>query len=251
MLCSDKERVSLTGWFYGPPKTFSKPNNPCVFTPSPIPFQICNETLQDWISPEYLSSDAIQRIRNSFVDNSFAELNLFIRPDRFQHLHHQLRNLQHLSVKPYHPAPNVFRYSQITATDNTSALARFQFFLQSIAFGDYLRSITNLTDLNCVLSSEFRSFGKADYTLVHDHVPESYGLDVWFGFSGTRNEHNDRLDGSLIYMDDEQTLLDMPPCANQLGLVYREEGVMRFVKYITQASNVERTEISMVIGEEK
>lgn len=139
-------------------------------------------------------------------------------------------------------------------------LSALTLFLSSNAFREFLQRVTGLSLKTFTSSSslEVRRFTVGSYTLLHDedsgdhHQNEETksfsGLDVQFHLikkststTTTKNEEDERTSdsstavvcgGETIYVADSETLLTLYPQENTLCLVLRDEGVMRFVRYL-------------------
>jgi len=84
------------------------------------------------------------------------------------------------------------------------------------------------------MNYEIRRFAGGSYTLLHDRVQEreECALDLVFYFLSSSEERESEDGGYTCYTDGEEELLTVEPIPNTLGLVYRNKGAMRFVKYL-------------------
>src|SRR5690606_2170254 len=116
-------------------------------------------------------------------------------------------------------------------------LSKLNTILKSLEFKQYLQEITNLVLQEH--SSEIRLFKKGDYTMLHDHALERDGLDVTFSIPFVDGD-DPKADwdpsmkaGGTHYVNDKTNLLTLYPKHNTLTVVLRDEGTLRFVRYLT------------------
>ncbi|KAJ2331304.1 putative component of NuA3 histone acetyltransferase complex, partial [Coemansia sp. RSA 2671] len=77
-------------------------------------------------------------------------------------------------------------------------------------------------------------------------VQEPFGLDVTLSLQPTKTEWEDSWGGATHYIADKDELLRITPEANSLSLVLRDEGTLRFVKFLNHMAPVSRQEVAMV-----
>ncbi|KAF9438967.1 hypothetical protein BGZ76_002260 [Entomortierella beljakovae] len=260
VLSRDKNRISISGWFHGPLQT------KLVSKIMPFsPFQEQKEaSLEALLNPDYLTEPSIQNIYSVFSDQSSIELQKFLKPDVYESLLRELTAMgDEEGVKTDQPlwdekmGPSHVRSYRRVSDHNQGqvppTLARVQQLFQSKIFEEYLTKIAGLTFLS--LSTELRMFKKGDYTLLHDHALEKNGLDVVFSFpvlpdSQQQNvmsveSDKNRGAGATHYVADKSNLLTLYPKHNTLTMVLRDEGTLRFVRYITgRLGDFRRRELS-------
>ncbi|XP_049642068.1 prolyl 3-hydroxylase OGFOD1 [Suncus etruscus] len=82
VLCEDKSRLSISGWFHGPSIT-----RPLTYFESPIPrsphIPQDHEILYEWINPTYLDMDYQIQIQEEFEESSEILLKEFLKPEKF------------------------------------------------------------------------------------------------------------------------------------------------------------------------
>ncbi|KAK3584960.1 hypothetical protein CHS0354_009649 [Potamilus streckersoni] len=90
ILSEDKIRLSISGWFHGPPIKRPKPH---IEPPLPIqPYgSIDEEVFFGWINPAYLSPDAQGEIQEKFETDSEIELQEFLQTDKYEALINAVR----------------------------------------------------------------------------------------------------------------------------------------------------------------
>ncbi|KAF9930633.1 Prolyl 3-hydroxylase ogfod1 [Linnemannia zychae] len=257
VLTRDKSRISISGWFHGPLQT--------KLVSKSMPFTSIDTysqdiTLESFVNPDYLKKAALTNIGNVFLDQSSIELQKFLRPEVYDALIQELealgpiegagtdKALWDIAMGPQH-VRNYSRVSQKNQDHIPTTLSRLQRLFKSKMFEDYLTKLTNLTFL--WVNTELRMFKKGDYTLLHDHALEKNGLDVMFTFpylgNGKEEWDENWNAGSTHYVADKANLLTLYPKHNTLTMVLRDEGTLRFVRYMNaRVGESRRRELSAV-----
>ncbi|KAG0301089.1 Prolyl 3-hydroxylase ogfod1 [Dissophora globulifera] len=260
VLTRDKSRISISGWFHGPLQTQlvskSMPFSPLISYP--------DVSLEELLNPDYLSKSSIQNICNVFSDQSSIELQQFLKPDIYKALLDELEALgaeegaqtdQALWDEQMGPR-HVRKYNRISHSNLARippTLRRIQQLFSSKVFEAYLNNIANLSFLSA--NTELRMFKRGDYTLLHDHALEKNGLDVVFSFpylpsspqTPSKSVEWDEKsgDGATHYVADKANLLTLYPKHNTLTMVLRDEGTLRFVRYLgARIGETRRRELS-------
>ncbi|KAJ1972417.1 putative component of NuA3 histone acetyltransferase complex, partial [Dimargaris verticillata] len=267
-------RLSISGWLHGPiPEANQRPSYELV--PQPV---ICQENLMlaEYIMPEFLGDQAIGNINKVFLEQSSIELQNFLQPKLYADLVHALtqRPLAGAVTGP----PNVMHYTRYFVPDvatDTSTVAQLQRLFTSDAFSQLLSQYTNLEGLKRC-KAEWRTFAPSHYTLLHDLAIETDGLDVLFTLplpltqplstdttlSSTNRSSpvsttepaattwDEAWQGGMHYVADKETLLTLWPKPNTLSIVFRDQGTMRFVKYLNHQAKSTRTEFAATFYED-
>ncbi|KAK9762449.1 putative component of NuA3 histone acetyltransferase complex [Basidiobolus ranarum] len=239
VLTASKDRISITGWFYGSADTPSEIISSDYKLLSPV-----QQSIEQWINPDYLNEGARHQIANIFLEQSSVELQRFLRPDVYDEI---LQTLAEASWShPVGPA-HARRYRRIDydGTPKATILQSLENFLQSQEFGTFLEKLTNL-DLRQV-KCETRNFSKGHYTLCNDETIEKEGLDVVLSF--INSEWKEEWGGATHYVAEEENLLTLWPKSNTLSLVLRDEGTLKFLRYINHHAEIDRPEISLTFSE--
>ncbi|KAG0268798.1 Prolyl 3-hydroxylase ogfod1 [Actinomortierella ambigua] len=254
VLSKTKSRVSISGWFHGALQT--------KLVSKSMPFRSLEEnqveTLEGLINPDYLTKAAMKNILNVFLDQSSIELQRFLQPAVYDQLLAEMASSsaedKKMSIWDEQVGPRHVRcYSRASGKPSSPpippTMARLQRLLTSRVFTDYLRKITNLGLLS--VFSELRMFEKGDYTLLHDHALERTGLDVVFSmpdFGPGQQEWSESWGGGAThYVSDKTTLLTLLPRHNTLSVVLRDEGTLRFVRYLNyRVKSAKRRELSLL-----
>ncbi|KAG0196719.1 Prolyl 3-hydroxylase ogfod1 [Mortierella sp. GBA30] len=270
VLSKDKSRISISGWFHGPLQTklVSK-----TMPFKPLSQDVDEDSLETLVNPDYLKDGAMENILDVFLEQSSIELQKFLKPDIYATLLEELgalgqeegahteQPLWDEKMGPQH-VRNYKRVSHRNSNRVPTILARLQRLFSSTLFEKYLKKITNLSFLSA--NSELRMFKKGDYTLLHDHALERVGLDVVFSFpyfAGHGQEQEQEQGGqqkpqewdeawgagATHYVADKANLLTLYPRANTLTVVLRDEGTLRFVRYLNaKVDEARRRELSVL-----
>ena len=120
-------------------------------------------------------------------------------------------------------------------------------FLKSTPFALYLSDIVALTPES--VTAELSRWRHGAYTLVHDDAVEPPGLDVVLSIVPAGGDAAWPADagGEAVYISEDDVLLTSEPASNVLEVVLRDEGVLRFVRFVNaRAGDRERWDVSLV-----
>ncbi|KAG0347809.1 hypothetical protein BG004_006903 [Podila humilis] len=234
VLSKDKSRISISGWFHGPLQT-KLVSKSMLFRPISDSKEV---TLQSMLNPDYLIKRNMDAVSNIFLDQSSIELQRFLKAEVYEELVRELSEKDESKIWDEKMGPLHFRNYQRVSDKNQSAvppvLTRLQKLFESSEFGGWLKKIINLELLD--VYSELRLFKMGDYTLLHDHALEKTGLDVVFSFPelGSLEEWDESWGaGATHYVADKANLLTLYPKHNTLTVVLRDEGTLRFTRFLT------------------
>ncbi|KAJ2521359.1 putative component of NuA3 histone acetyltransferase complex [Coemansia sp. RSA 2049] len=269
----DRERWSVTGWFYGPAtpeSTEPKDTDAGVLSlqdsvlPRMLEFadsdDIVSELhdedyaeLKKWINADYAGAKVVDRIQEAFLNESSVELRDFLRPDIFGRCVAEMNHGFWSDAALLGPA-HVSKYLRANVdSGNAATLYELLAFLRSPVFARFLSGMTSLRFSS--MSQEVRQFKHGHYTLVHDQVVEPFGVDVTLSLMPRPEEKapdvqwDESWGGSTHYIADKDELLRISPESNSLSLVLRDEGTLRFVKYVNHMAKAVRQDIAMVFVE--
>ncbi|XP_023218825.1 prolyl 3-hydroxylase OGFOD1-like [Centruroides sculpturatus] len=261
VLSLDKTRLSISGWFHGPPL---KRSNPCFLSTYDFvsPEYISETVFRSWINPIYLESNVQMEVQEKFQVDSEIELQDFLQTDKFLEVEKALA-ANELCWTRKGPA-NRYNYEQLDADTFPTIVKECIKVFQSEAMFLMLSNLTGLTlhkliadaqkEIDDASSSnemagsslkedkkvtskccyEIRQWKHGFYTLIHDDDKENvgYALDSLLCF----NCNNWKMDyggfTSYIAKNEDEELLSICPSTNSLALVYRDQDTLRFVKYI-------------------
>ncbi|EGF77838.1 hypothetical protein BATDEDRAFT_91279 [Batrachochytrium dendrobatidis JAM81] len=243
-----RDRVSISGWFHGPPQTIPKAPTSDMLSTHPA--------LKKWLNPTYLVDKNMAAIQSRMAHESTVELQQFLNPDQYMLLKNALDQASFDCILG--PA-NIQRVrvlgdTEVPAPEYIQLIDEFKGLLKSNVFSVYLESISGLELKRAPATASLRCFGPGDYTLMHDGGQEPLGLDVVFScpVGEEHVEWNDTVwSGGMHYVFEKETLLSLFPKENTLFLVYRDQGTMRFVKMLTAKCEKLRREVSLVYEEHK
>ncbi|GJJ73684.1 prolyl 3-hydroxylase /prolyl 3,4-dihydroxylase [Entomortierella parvispora] len=258
VLTRDKSRISISGWFHGPLKT--------KLVSKTMPFESIVQqpsvSLEDILNPDYLGEGAMENICNVFLDQSSIELQKFLKPTVYDALVKELaamgpeeRQGTESALWDEKMGPSHVRsYSRVSSQNQDrvpTVLKQLQTLFGSALFESYLKKITNLGFL--AVNTELRMFKKGDYTLLHDHALEKDGLDVTFSFpylgAGQTEWSEEWGAGATHYVAEKSNLLTLYPRANTLTIVLRDEGTLRFIRFLnSRVGEARRRELSMLFS---
>ncbi|KAJ1662305.1 putative component of NuA3 histone acetyltransferase complex [Coemansia sp. RSA 1813] len=269
---ADRERWSVTGWFYGPaPPEPAAPRNSDTATlslqdsvlPQVVDFAVSDDIasklrkgdhaeLEKWINADYTSAKVIDRIQDAFLSESSVELRDFLRAELFDKCVAELDDGFWSNAALLGPA-HVAKYIRANVTSlSAPTLYELLAFLRSPTFARFLSGVTSLEFTG--VSQEVRRFKHGDYTLIHDQIVEPFGVDVTLSLvprpeAGLDGQWEELWGGATHYIADRDELLRISPETNSLSLVLRDEGTLRFVKYVNYMAKAVRQDISMVFVE--
>ena len=236
VLSVTKERISITGWFYGDHKHF--PDSPSLRDVIPLISSTCSPEsaegeLEYWLHDDYLRTSNLDKIARKFIEESAISLRDFVRTDRLETI---LSELDSNSIKYEEVGPaNYARYSKLLIGHDNSVVRRFSNFLQSKTFNDWLNTTLKVSCTSC-LNSGWQRHSAASYSLMSDDVKEPMGLDLIFQLSNSGWDST--AGGEVLYISDEETLLEVPVRSNELSLILRNDpDILRFSKYINNHAN--------------
>ncbi|KAF9956832.1 Prolyl 3-hydroxylase ogfod1 [Mortierella alpina] len=240
VLSKNKSRISISGWFHGPLKT--------TLVSKSMPFTPLQQDAED--SLEELSSIELQKFLKADVYDTLLEELGALGPEEGAQTEQPLWD-EHMGPR------HVRSYARVSLRNNSripTVMSRLYRLFSSTVFEKYLKKITNLAFLSA--NTELRMFKKGDYTLLHDHALERNGLDVVFSFpyfagkDGKQAPHEwDEAwgAGATHYVADKANLLTLYPRANTLTVVLRDEGTLRFVRYLNaKVGETRRRELSVL-----
>ncbi|KAJ2487110.1 putative component of NuA3 histone acetyltransferase complex [Coemansia sp. RSA 2320] len=265
-----RERWSVTGWFYGPvdePDCSTSANVdsilPAPLSPSLLPalepFTATDLASSDsgdcaewskWVNPDYLKPSLRDQICDSFLDQSSIELRHFLRTEMYDQIISETKSSDFWSTASLKGPTHLRKYLEATpSSDSTPKLFDLARFLCSASFARLLTALTSIDFVNA--SQQLRKFEHGHYTLIHDQVPEPFGLDVTLSLQphaegSDQSSWIESWGGATHYIADKDELLRINPEPNSLSLVLRDEGTLRFVKFLNHTASQSRQEISMV-----
>ncbi|NXU54084.1 OGFD1 hydroxylase, partial [Turnix velox] len=141
LLSEEKCRLSVSGWFHGPPLTRpARPMEPALPRSPHIPYD--HEILYEWINVIYLDMDSQAQIQEEFEDRSEILLKDFLKKEKYQLLCEALesKDIQWSSRGP----ANKRHYEAAEEDSLPDTLKKFLQFLRSEALFLLLSNFTGL-----------------------------------------------------------------------------------------------------------
>jgi Rps23 Pro-64 3,4-dihydroxylase Tpa1-like proline 4-hydroxylase len=267
VLAVDKERVSISGWFHGPP-IYKPPHYqepiPEFITPNTT---TTLETLKEWISPIYMKPQTWKQIRKSFTNECNVKLVNFLDEERYGDLMDEIdshpwefnstpnrRHYLHLKPPVQKTQKKKVKKQKTTSknsnneTPNLSLVEQLRQVFQSAAFLQFIQQVTGLEKILPGIFCQVRKFGPGSYTLTQDEASfdslNKTFLDVIF--TCPTNEIPVESGSQMVYLDSDEELLSIPCEVNALSIVLRDSGTMRFVKYANSTCKDFRYDYSLV-----
>uniref|UniRef100_A0A1E1XA86 uS12 prolyl 3-hydroxylase n=1 Tax=Amblyomma aureolatum TaxID=187763 RepID=A0A1E1XA86_9ACAR len=275
VLSEDKVRISVGGWFHGPP-VFRPPP---YIEPSSERLKSCHveeDVFRSWINPIYLADSIAEEVRRQFKDNSEIQLQDFLQEDKCRDLEAALSNPdvfwsqrgppnRRWTLENPMPLPpmveeclQVFRSEAMflilanltglklhplsTASDSSSEDDEDK----SGTAADNAAVPADNADSSACCTQAVRKWSHGTYTLAHDHdrSVEECRLDavLYLNCKDWKLEYG----GSTVYIvkGEAEEVLTLSPARNSLALVYKDDGLFQFVKHI----NHEVTKLSKEDG---
>lgn len=264
ILSEDKTRLSISGWFHGPP--IDRPPPYIEPKPSLQPAKdIEEEIFYKWINRTYLDAEVQASIKDKFESESEIELEDFLQPSKYKELKKAFcdpditwnltgpANKRHVLCGNLDNMPAVIQEcleflqsdAMFLILSHLTGLKLHKLYEPSdnsdsedeTTEGQNQRSIDGKTEPSCY--SEVRHWKHGCYTLVHDTCIEGtqFALDsvLYIGGNDWKLEYGGFT--SYIAKGDDEELLSIHPKENSLALVYRDKETLRFVKHVNNDIN--------------
>lgn len=253
VLSQDKVRLSINGWFHGPPiERPPKYHAPCL--PLEAPTHIEEEELYSWINPTYLDMNIQKEIRHKFRKDPQIELESFLSEDKYRELAEALRNKSLNWVKTGPANKQLFEVLKFDEAPDIIADCRN--FLKSEALFLIISQLTgiklhklapedsdpdgsdmgeqNVKESSPRVSIDARRWSHGCYTLLRDDcIEKKSALDANL-FINVSEKWSQEHGGFISYIvkDEDEELLTVTPRCNSLSLVYRDTETLCFTKHI-------------------
>ncbi|XP_029830714.3 prolyl 3-hydroxylase OGFOD1 [Ixodes scapularis] len=254
VLSEDKLRLSIGGWFHGPP--IQRP--PPYVGPVENRLGYCSvelDVFRSWINPIYLADEIIQKIRKTFRSNSEIFLEDFLQEEKFKALEEALRDPSIIwhRMGPWNhrntlqdPLPLPPVVEECLSVFRSDAM----FLILSNLTGLRLHRLAQRSDDSSSEEEEEEEeegdeprarctqkvykWGHGNYILAHDDDPSSQecslDLKLYLNVGDWKMEYGGFT--TYIVKDEDEEILTIEPSSNSLALVYRDNGLLKFVKHI-------------------
>ncbi|CAN8004277.1 unnamed protein product [Ixodes hexagonus] len=252
VLSEDKVRLSIGGWFHGPP----------IQRPPPYVGPVENrlgygsveeDVFRSWINPIYLADEIIGKIRNTFKSKSEICLQDFLQEDRFKAMEEALQDpsiiWRRLGPRNHRQVPDPLPLPPIVEECLSIFRSEAMFLILSNLTGLRLHRLAERSDSDSEDEQEEEGegsepkarctqavykWGHGNYILAHDNDYSSHecSLDVklFFNVGDWKMEYGGFT--TYIIRDEDEEILTIEPSSNSLALVYRDDGLLKFVKHI-------------------
>ncbi|KAG5517981.1 hypothetical protein PMAC_000436 [Pneumocystis sp. 'macacae'] len=224
--------------------------------------------LKKWINPEYLEYSKMSQLKETFMEHSMVDLSNFLESDLADRVKQWIFNLENIGcpqilqdinppwkmAKPIHK----HRYLYIDC-DAMTHETPFELLLHDLlihpSFHRWLSIWTTLVPCSVfALGRRFRP--GMDYTLATSYISEQPMLNLTLsltplGYWGDGEkggyevymEEDKDTDASVYRVSGDSILVSHLPTWNTLHIVLRDQGVLRFVKYISKSACASRWDL--------
>ena len=244
IITEDKIRHSLVGWFNGPP--FDRPPH---YEEPPLPVlpygYVEERILRAWINPLYLSEQLEAEVQRRFCDDSQTQLDFFLNQDRY---HAVCEAFNEYNGWVENGPPNRRRTYMMRDDSMPEVVLELMAVLSSEAMYLILTNMTGLPlhPMGKIERDDDQEEDEADpkhrykirdwrhgaYTLVHDDMQDLsrcvLDVNLFFNCDQWRTEYG----GFTTYIADDEEIITVIPKSNSLCMMYREDGVLKFVKHV-------------------
>jgi len=234
-LLTAKGRMTISGWFHGPPKAYppvESPPDPYVMTPFPAPTDSDNDLLEAWINPIYLQQDSQEQIQEQFETDSQISLQCFLKDDKFKELRTFVTAKSDEEWTLESPPHQRSFLSRKFDRQEDTVLGHFSKLITSAPFIQLMKKMTDL-DLTEYFG-EVQKFANGHFTLMHDSDSrrQREGLDCFFYLIDPTLEWDEGWGAYTSYNGEDGELLTVTPCGNTLSLVFCDKAISRFTKFV-------------------
>eukprot|EP01090_Pellita_catalonica_P022152 TRINITY_DN8499_c0_g1_i3.p1 TRINITY_DN8499_c0_g1~~TRINITY_DN8499_c0_g1_i3.p1 ORF type:complete len:582 (-),score=116.33 TRINITY_DN8499_c0_g1_i3:49-1794(-) len=269
----NSERVSISGWFHGPPliraPQYEEPD--LEFTP----FTNATTSPTDWINPIYFEDATKQKLREVYKTEYTIALQDFLQPSKYEALLNALHegpwklrgpaNRRHYEILEDDMGEGAEHKKEKEKEDEDSAdiIRSFQCFFKSTEFAQFIFGITDVKVTKHQL--QVRKFRRGAYTLVHDikFAEEDYDADdendeaddgeletedpiIDVVLCCATNPIPEEAGGYAVYLDSESELVSNEAHPNNLTIIMRDSKTMRFIKYLNNMCSDIRYDFSLI-----
>ncbi len=196
-ILGEQPRYSISGWFYTESTT-------------PVPKDI-NE---NWLNPIYFKEDTQNTILETFCNQGNILLTNFLHKDLFKLIMNDLELIKWSQKGPI----NIKKF--LVASDLPDSFKDLLCYLTLLPFKSFLNKLTGM-DCRVSFNQSIRKFEVESFIMLRDDQLEPVGIDIEFYLKDS--------DCGTEYCTMSSELLTTTPQSNSLSIVYRDEGVMRYV----------------------
>lgn len=168
--------------------------------------------------------DMMDQIQEFFDTQGYVQLNEFITDKDLKKFPQRL--MKGSFRKVYDPLMHSYEELEPRPDQDIHITAFFEFF-KSKEFIDFIEEVSGL-DLN-IKGISLRRYSHRDFILLNDKKDTSDSLDVFFDLSEELDEGSG---GILTYTTREEEVFYLEPLSNTLTIIYKPEGIMKYLKYL-------------------
>lgn len=191
-------------------------------------FEFEDVVLSKCITEHYLKEPTLDALNEKFAESSMVSLDGFLQKN-------SLESINITETVRIGPAD----YRSFAVLKQVDAVSKL---LVSVAFRKYIEDLTGLPLSPATRPPLGRVLEAAgDYQILHGNYSEPVGVDCIFNFYPNQVDGfqwPEETCGRIHYLDEEGTeILEISNASNSLTLVYRTEGVVRFLENVKGTSN--------------
>ncbi|CAB3411156.1 unnamed protein product [Caenorhabditis bovis] len=232
-MLGEEPRLSINGWFHS--KRIIEPKKP---RPETVPkFKPSTKfAISNLINPQYMQKEKQDQIQATFADSSELNLVEFLKNDFNSELYSELSNNSKF-FKIIGP-PSKRHIARLNSSNNTNLKTCSNFIeaLKSKNFASLAEKITGVTLKGLECSLKISRIENGSYWVIGDEdaeqsASEGYSLDI--NIFVQKSNWPEEAGGNLVYIaeDEEEELLHISPQPNCASVIFREPGVLYFLKY--------------------
>lgn len=191
-------------------------------------FEFEEISLDNYISKSHLEESTLDAMNEKFAESSTVTLEGFLQKSILDSL--SIKNTCRIGPADYRS------FSVLKEADEVSRL------MVSSAFRKYLEDLTGLSLSPATRPPLARVLQAAgDYQILHGNYSEPFGVDCIVNYYPGKVDGfqwSEDTCGRIHYLDEEGTeILEVSNSSNSLTLVYRTEGVVRFLENVKGIDN--------------
>lgn len=223
-----KTRLSIAGWYHEAVASVPK---------------VESLVLESFLTAEYLKAEFQAEIADKFLEDSSAVCFDWVLPRVYARVHRSLEMAYQQKKFVVCGPPNRRRFFVLPREEYSAELAGFVSFLTGKPLITHIKESllgSAVNDCNQIVDCSIRLFTAGSYSLIDEQAVEKAGLDFQLFLLDTSSCDLRCGDGSLHYVSENDSLVEVIPRANSLSIVYKtpesEAKVFSFFKYLSRLS---------------
>ncbi|KAI9315085.1 Oxoglutarate and iron-dependent oxygenase degradation C-term-domain-containing protein [Dichotomocladium elegans] len=242
------------------------------------------KALSTWMNPQYLNMKVLSQLADRFLDESAVQCKEILKPDVYAKILAATTKADKEQFTPgvmaphgtgvgagwaIHGAPHRLRFLEVDSDaeikcETAEVLGDIKTKFESEAFRQWLAVVSQLKPQGCrgyarrfrpghdytLATTNTRGQSVLDVTLSLTTMPDAKSVELWEtgevgGYECYMAPHDEEEDPATYKAADEDgALLTLTAGANEMSLVLRDEGVMRFVKYVSARAPGSRWDVA-------